>query len=109
MGLDVSEVRVTGGGARSELWRQMQADVFAAPITRMRAEEGPAFGAALLAGVGAGVYADVAAAVEAAVATAGTVEPNPEATKAYDQAYEVYHTLYGELKPTFDALAGDGA
>jgi xylulokinase len=109
MGLDVSEVRVTGGGARSELWRQMQADVFAAPITRMRAEEGPAFGAALLGGVGAGVYPDVAAAVEAAVATAGTVEPNAEATQAYDQAYEVYRTLYGALKPAFDALAGEGA
>ncbi len=109
MGLDVSEVRVTGGGARSELWRQMQADVFATPITRMRAEEGPAFGAALLGGVGAGVYPDVAAAVEAAVSTAGTVEPNPEATTAYDQAYEVYRTLYGALKPTFDTLAGEGA
>ena len=109
MGLDVSEVRVTGGGARSPLWRQMQADVFATPITRMRAEEGPAFGAALLAGVGAGVYPDVAAAVEAAVATSGTVEPNPEATAAYNQGYEVYRTLYGALKPAFDALAGEGA
>ena len=62
------------------------------------------FGAALLAGVGAGVYPDVTAAVEAAVATSGTVEPNPEATKAYDQGYEVYRTLYGALRPAFDAL-----
>jgi len=42
-------------------------------------------------------------------AAAGTVEPNPEATKAYDQAYELYRTLYGALKPTFDAVAGEGA
>ncbi len=67
------------------------------------------FGAALLAGVVAGGYPDVAAAVEAAVATAGTVEPNPEATSAYDKGYEVYRTLYGALKPAFDALMREGA
>ncbi len=105
MGLDVGEVRVTGGGARSPLWRQMQADVFGTPITRMRAEEGPAFGAALLAGVGSGIYPDVAAAVDAAVATTGTVDPNAQTMPAYDQNYAIYRTLYGALKPTFDALA----
>jgi xylulokinase len=105
MGLDVGEVRVTGGGARSELWRQMQADVFGAPITRMRAEEGPAFGAALLAGVGAGVYKDVSAAVNAAVATTASVEPNQTDGAAYNRGYAIYRTLYGALKPTFDALA----
>lgn len=107
MGLDVGEVRVTGGGARSPLWRQMQADIFAAPITRMRAEEGPAFGAALLAGVGAGVYPDVAAAVAATVATAGSVAPRPDAARAYDQGYAIYRTLYDALKPAFHALAAD--
>jgi xylulokinase len=105
MGLDVGEVRVTGGGARSPLWRQMQADVFGTPITRMRAEEGPAYGAALLAGVGAGIYADTAAAVDSTVATAGTVEPDPAAVRAYDAGYAIYRTLYGVLKPTFDALS----
>ena len=104
MGLDVGEVRATGGGARSRLWRQMQADVFGAPITRMRAEEGPAFGAALLAGIGAGIYADVHAAVDAAVATAGLIEPEPVAMSAYDEGYAIYRTLYAALKPAFDAL-----
>jgi xylulokinase len=105
LGLHVGEVRVTGGGARSPLWRQMQADIFDAPITRMRVEEGPAFGAALLAGVGGGVYPDVAAAVAATVATAGSVDPDPQAVAAYDKGYAVYRTLYPALKPAFNALA----
>ncbi len=105
IGLDVGEVRVTGGGARSPLWRQMQADVFNAPITRMRAEEGPAFGAALLAGVGSGVFADVAAAVAATVATTTVTDPDSTAAQAYDRTYAIYRTLYGTLKPTFEALS----
>src|SRR5919202_2957935 len=105
MGLNVGEVRVTGGGARSALWCQMQADIFNAPITRMQVEEGPALGAALLAGVGAGVYPDVAAAVDATVATAGSVDPDPQAVAAYDKGYAVYRALYPALKPAFNALA----
>jgi xylulokinase len=104
IGLDVGEVRVTGGGARSPLWRQMQADVYNTPITRMRAEEGPAFGAALLAGVGSGVFPDVAAAVEATVATTGVTQPDATAARAYDRVYAIYRTLYATLKPTFEAL-----
>lgn len=109
MGLNVGEVRATGGGARSPLWRQMQADVFHTPITRMRAEEGPAFGAALLAGVGAGVHEDVAAAVAQTVATVGTVEPQAEAMQVYDRGYAVYTSLYLALQPAFRALASTSA
>ncbi len=105
LGLDAGEVRAIGGGARSPLWRQMQADIFGSPIVTMRAEEGPAFGAALLAGVGAGLYPDVQAAVEAAVATGDVVEAQTENVKAYDDLYAVYRQLYGTLKPTFDRLA----
>jgi xylulokinase len=105
MGLNVGEVRVTGGGARSPLWRQIQADAFGTPITRMRVEEGPALGAALLAGVGAGVYPDVAAAVDATVATAGSVDPDPAGVAAYNKGYAVYRTLYPALKPAFNTLA----
>ncbi len=107
LGLDVSEIRAIGGGARSTLWRQMQADILGSPITTMRVEEGPAFGAALLAGVGAGVYPDAASAVSAAVRTGDAVEPQPEAQRAYDELYALYRELYGALSPTFHALARD--
>ncbi len=105
LGLPIGEVRAIGGGARSPLWRQMQADILGTPIMTMRAEEGPAFGAALLAGVGAGLYPDVEAAVKAAVATSDTIAPQPEAQRLYDDLYPLYRQLYGMLKPTFDALA----
>jgi xylulokinase len=104
LGLAIDEVRVTGGGARSALWRQMQADILDQPVTTMRAEEGPAFGAALLAGVGAGVYPDVQGAVDAAVHTGDTFDPQPQAAQQYDSMYEVYRGLYGALKPAFHAL-----
>jgi xylulokinase len=67
MGVDTSEVRASGGGGRSRLWRQMQADMFDAPVCVVQSSEGPALGAALIAGVGAGVYASVPEACDAAV------------------------------------------
>lgn len=105
LGLDVGEVRAIGGGARSASWRQMQADILHRPITTMRAEEGPAFGAALLAGVGSGVYDDVQTAVAAAVRTDDTIEPRSDHMRRYDELYDVYRSLYGALKPSFDRLA----
>jgi xylulokinase len=105
LGLPLTEVRAIGGGARSSVWRQMQADILGTPIVTMRAEEGPAFGAALLAGVGAGLYPDVPAAVAAAVATSATVTPQPEAQRVYADLYPRYRQLYGALQPTFNALA----
>ncbi len=104
LGLDVSEVRVIGGGARSRLWRQIQADIFGRPIHTMRVEEGPAFGAALLAGVGAGLYSDVQAAVAAAVVPGDQIEPQREAQATYDTLYNTYRQLYGVLKHTFERL-----
>jgi xylulokinase len=105
LGLRIDDVRVTGGGARSALWRQMQADIFGHPVTLMRAEEGPAFGAALLAGVGAGLYPDVAVAVATAVRTSDAVEPQPTSQRMYDELYGVYRTLYAALTPAYKALA----
>ena len=106
LGLPLNEVRAIGGGARSAVWRQIQADILGTPIVTMRAEEGPAFGAALLAGVGAQLYPDVPSAVEVAVATADTTEPQREAQRAYDDLYALYRQLYSVLKPTFSGLAG---
>jgi xylulokinase len=105
LGLPISELRAIGGGARSPLWRQIQADILGTPLVTMRAEEGPAFGAALLAGVGAGLYPDLRSAVESAVATGETIEPRPAAQQVYAELYALYRQLYGLLKPGFGTLA----
>jgi xylulokinase len=105
LGLSLGEVRATGGGGRSPLWRQMQADVYGAPVATLAAEEGPAYGAALLAGVGAGVFADVHAAVERCVRVSGTTQPDPAAQARYEQIYAVYRGLYGALKDDMHRLA----
>jgi xylulokinase len=105
LGLNLDEVRAIGGGARSKVWRQLQADILGRPITTMAAEEGPAFGAALLAGVGAGVYPNVDAAVKAGVATVDTTEPDSKALARYDELYDIYRQLYPALKPAFRSLS----
>jgi xylulokinase len=104
-GLPVGEIRAIGGAARSTLWRQLQADIFGHPIMAMRAEEGPAFGAALLAGVGAGLYPDVGAAVATAVSVGDTIDPRSDVQDVYRDVYAVYRTLYDALKPAFHGLA----
>jgi xylulokinase len=101
----VAEVRVSGGGARSELWRQIIADVFNTPLTTVNTTEGAAYGAALLAGVGAGMWVSVDAACDTAIRVTGRTEPRAESAAAYRQLYGHYRDLYPALKPSFSALA----
>lgn len=79
LGVEISQVRASGGGGKSPLWRQMQADVFNRDICTINASEGPAFGVALLAGVGAGVYRSVEEACEATIKVKSTQKPNTAA------------------------------
>lgn len=105
MHADIHEIRVSGGGAASSLWRQIVADVFQAPVVSVvGAAEGGAFGAALLAGVGIGAWADVQAAV-AVAARAGVTEPQPANFQRYDDLYGMFRTFYPTLKPSFERLA----
>lgn len=104
LGVPVTEIRAIGGGARNPLWVQMQADVYGIPVTRMAIDEGPAYGAALLAGVAAGVFGDVYEAC-GSVEVGGTAQPEPEAAAAYEQTYLVYRELYSALKPAMHRLA----
>ena len=104
LGVSVTEITATGGGARSEFWRAMQADVYNAPVTTVNQEEGPAFGAAILAGVGAGVFGSCEEAVEALVRTTTRTAPEPDNVAIYDRYYRVYRDLYPSLKPHFDAI-----
>jgi xylulokinase len=105
MNVPASEVRASGGGARSALWRQMQADVFNAPIAVTNSKEGPALGAALLAGTGAGVYKSVQEACAAAIKVTGIQNPIAENTAVYEKYYEVYKDLYKALKDSYRKVA----
>ena len=95
----------TGGGGNSALWRQMQADIYNAPVSTLAAEEGPAYGAALLAGVGTGHVADVNDAVARCVRIVATTQPDAGAVARYNQVYAIYQRLYGHLKDDMHALA----
>jgi len=94
----VKTIRLGGGGARSALWRQIQADVYGQPVETVGAEEGAAYGAAILAGVGAKVWPSVDAACESAVRVAGTLDPNPADSAVMEKSYAAYRRMYPAMK-----------
>ena len=95
LGIPVGEIRLGGGGARGELWRQIQADVYGKPVSLLEAEEGGAFGAALLAGTGVGAWPDVETACEATIRVAKVIEPASDMKAAYAAYRQVYPALRG--------------
>jgi len=99
--IPVSEIRASGGGAKSKLWKQIQADVNKEPIYTINVDEGPAFGAALLAMVGAGIYSSVPEACRQTIKTIDKIEPITQNTKIYDEYYKLYKRLYSSLKDNF--------
>jgi xylulokinase len=105
----VEQVRLSGGGAKSPLWRQIMADVLGAELVTVNTTEGAAFGAALLAAVGAGLYGSVPEACQAMIAITGRTTPDPAANEAYAPYYERYRALYPALAPEYHALAALGA
>jgi xylulokinase len=98
LGIPVKSVRLGGGGARGRLWRSIQAEVYGYPSDVLEAEEGAAFGAALLAGVGAGAWADTDAACAAAIRIAEQIIPDEEEARTYADGYKVYRRLYPALR-----------
>jgi xylulokinase len=100
----IHQIRATGGGAKSALWRQLQADIYDGEVVTLAAEEGPAYGAALLAGVGAGVFADVHHAVTRCVRVTGSTQPNPDRVARYAGVYALYRQQYPLLKDSLHRL-----
>ena len=94
MNVPVSRIRLGGGGARSPLWRQIQADVYGHAVEIVEAEEGAAYGAALLAGVGAGAWPSVDASCATAVRVASRVDPQPAAVAALNASYSAFRRVY---------------
>ena len=104
LGLPVQQVRASGGGARSPLWRQILADLFGTEIVTVDVTEGAAYGAALLAAVGAGVYGSVPEACQAAIRPVDHTSPGPDMA-VYADYYPRYRALYPALAPQFEAMA----
>jgi xylulokinase len=105
MNIPIREIRLSGGGARSDFWRQMQADVYGRRVSVINAEEGPAYGAALLAAAGTGRYKSVVEACSAAVKVVGSTDPQAEAKRIYSKSYPMFGKLYKALKPEFADIA----
>jgi xylulokinase len=99
MKVPVQQIRLGGGGARSPLWRQIQADVYGQAVEILQTEEGAAYGAALLAGVGAGVWRSVDAACEQVTRVAARIEPQPEIRALLARQYNRYRQIYPALRP----------
>lgn len=99
------QVRISGGGAKSPLWRQIIADVLGVELVTVGTTEGAAYGAALLAGVGADVWPSVEAACRSVVEVKEPVTPDPETHDRYSPAYAAYRALYPALQPSFTTLA----
>lgn len=108
MGLQVTQLRVSGGGARSALWRQILADVFDTEIALVNVTEGAAFGAALLAGVGVSVYKDLQDACAHTVRTIDQIKPGADARR-YAAYYPIYRALYPALAPLFKQVSAAAA
>ncbi|HVH87975.1 MAG TPA: FGGY-family carbohydrate kinase, partial [Terriglobales bacterium] len=98
MNVPVKNIRLGGGGARSPLWQQIQADVYSHPVEMVDAEEGAAYGAALLAGVGAGVWKSVDDACRVVVRVKSTVDPIRESSEVMQRQYRKYRRIYPALK-----------
>jgi xylulokinase len=105
MGVDINEVRASGGGGRSRLWRQMQADAFGREITTINSSEGPALGVAILAGVGVGIYDNVEQACDTIIKVKTRQPADMSKNLAYSKYYRIYGNLYKSLKQDFADLS----
>lgn len=104
-GLVISEVRAMGGGAKSKLWRQMQADIYNASVVTMNMEEGPAAGAAIMAAVGAGHFKSIEEGCNAILRVVNVTEPISKNVDVYNEYYQTYRALYPVLKNSFAVQA----
>lgn len=105
LGVPVRQIRASGGGSRSPLWRQIQADVFGQKVVTINSEEGPAYGVALLAAVGAGAFKNIQEACRATIRVESETSTSGRAVKTYDRAFPEFQQLYASLKDNFKRIA----
>jgi len=97
--IPIDELRAIGGGARSQHWLQLKADITGIPVVVPRVTEAACWGAALLAGAGAGVFRDLASAASATVQWEGRLEPDPDRKRAFDARYDLYRQVHPAVAP----------
>jgi xylulokinase len=105
LGIPVEQIRASGGGSRSFLWRQIQADIYGKELVTLRTSEGSALGAALLAGVGAKIYASVEESAHEAIQVKESMAPKPDQVATYERYYQVYRALYPAVQELSHTLA----
>lgn len=101
----IEQVRISGGGAKSLIWRQIIADVLNVELVTVNTTEGAAYGAALLAAAGAGIYESIFEACRTTIKPTGHTTPDPQLNSTYEKYYQQYRALYPALAPEFKALA----
>jgi xylulokinase len=101
---EICQVRASGGGIKSILWRQILANVLETELVTVDAVEGAAYGAALLAGVGAGIWPDVMEACRQVIKVAGSTTPDERQISKYRKMYPLYRELYPALKSSFQKM-----
>lgn len=104
LGIDIPVSKLCGGGSKSPLWRKIFANVLNIPLQMVKTEQGPGYGAAMLAMVGAGRFSSVREASDALVEVASTTYPEPELAKKYDEKYNKFRLIYPALKDVFPKL-----
>lgn len=105
MGASIQQIRLSGGGARNPLWRQIQADIYGQDVHTLESTEGPAFGVALLAQVGTGGFSSVPEACDATIRLTERANVDMKARDFYDRAYPIYRQLYKDLQGSFSTIS----
>jgi xylulokinase len=105
LGVPIREMRLSGGGAKSPLWRQIFADCLDQSACTINAEQGPAFGVALLAAVGIGRFKNIEEACKATIEVIKKTPPKKAAVRQYNQIFPIYQGLYGSLQKTFQQIS----
>ena len=104
-GLQIHGTKICGGGARSDIWKQVVANVFGVPVYVLNIEEGPAYGAAILAMVGAGAYSSVEEAADKIVKTSNSIIPQSSLVEKYEKRYQKFKQIYPALKSVFQSMS----
>lgn len=105
LGIEIKRSKICGGGSKSPLWKSIFANVLGIPLDMVKTEQGPGFGAVMLAMVGCGLYKDVQSAADSLVSTASTVEPDDKLVALYEERYGKFRQIYPAMKGLFSRIS----